>query len=694
MVRLGSRVHGAYNISRMAGTCVRTLLGHQNRMTYKSVSLSVARHFVMCSLLVLIATACYAGDVVLLRDAQASSFEENQIREIAEFLGLGVRTVNLNSKDAGRQALSRIKDPATLAVVLSEGALARLDWARTVASLRERKSGPIPILLFGINGRTDQNELKLWSGGAVGGCTPLGANFHPESLRVSMLASVTRQLAGMELPAVTSPICKMETWAARSVQTVLAVRQADGANAPLLVRTVSHSEQVFFVPQLAPLDVSWIGSTARLPEAFSSMAPFMLFLSYAAGDYGWHMDGHYANFTVDDAWLIQPYGYLDYDALLVEMEKHNFHTTIAFIPWNFDRNKSDVVATFQSHRDRYSVCLHGNNHAHREFGEYRTNSLNDQIADIKQGIARMESFSALTQISYDRFMVFPHGVAPEPTFAALRTYGFLGTANASNIPFGAQVPSDSMFPLRSYTTNYASLLSLYRYPVSVEIPKVAIAVQAFLGNPLLFYGHADLFSSGIGAFNAYADFVNHLQPGTRWTSLGEIARHSYLLRKRAKGGTDVRMLSSEMKLENSADTASIFYIRWNQNSGMASTLTADGALVPYAGSPILPFVIPAHESRTLRITYDNDLDLSHEATQKRSLYVYMLRMVSDFRDLYLFRSTWGNALVRSYYQGRWDSAELYLEHIWWVIVICVAAGISAIRFWQAKVSILRQSRRP
>lgn len=83
------------------------------------------------------------------------------------------------------------------------------------------------------------------------------------------------------------------------------------------------------------------------------MAPFVLFLRYAAGNYGWQLDGHYANLTIDDAWLTQPYGHLDYPALLTEMEKHNFHTTIAFIPWNFDRSEPDTVTLFRDHPERF-----------------------------------------------------------------------------------------------------------------------------------------------------------------------------------------------------------------------------------------------------------------------------------------------------------------------------------------------------
>src|SRR5439155_1261418 len=139
--------------------------------------------------------------------------------------------------------------------------------------------------------------------------------------------------------------------------------------------------EVFFVPQMEAVDQSGHGNRWNLSSAFSSMAPFILFVAYAAGDYGWHLDGHYANLTIDDAWLIQPYGHLDYPALLEEMQKHNFHTTVAFIPWNFDRSETDIVTLFHAHPERFSIYVHGNDHAHREFGYYPVNSLRERFHD-------------------------------------------------------------------------------------------------------------------------------------------------------------------------------------------------------------------------------------------------------------------------------------------------------------------------
>jgi hypothetical protein len=618
-----------------------------------------------------------AADLLLFRGHGTKTLEDYQIHRLADFYGVNLKTIDVGSPDMG-QVVSLTKNPETLAILIEEDALRDAASRRILEGLQQRKGKPIPVMLFGISEQTDQSELKLWSAGAVDACIGLRENFRPTSLQVHGPIAFSRQLIGVALPPVTSPLCKMKVAPVRTVETILTTTGSDGTSVSLLVLSRSQLQPVFLVPKEQLLDSNW--TPAGVSDSFSSMAPFILFLANTVADAGWHSSGHYANLTIDDPWLIQPFGHLDYKALLDEMVEHNFHTTIAFIPWNFDRSRPEVVELFRSRPDRYSICIHGNNHAHREFGEYRTNTLPDQIADIKQAIARMERFTMLTDIPYDRFMVFPHAVAPEPTFEALRSYDFLGTANSSNVPLGEPYPRDPIFFLRPYTTNYANLLSLYRYPAAGEIPRLVVAIHAFLGNPILFYDHSSLFSSGIGAFNSHADFVNQLQPDTKWTSLGEIARHSYLLRKCTNGDVEVLMFSREMELENLADSTQVFYVRRYDGGRLRGIGTVSGSLTISADFSVARIVIPAHESRLLQMTYSNGLDMTHEEVKSRSPYIYALRMVSDFRDIYLAKSSWGDSFAKSYYRHRWDSTELLIERYWWILILLVTVGIGSARY--------------
>jgi hypothetical protein len=629
-------------------------------------------------------STCFAKDVVYIHGQRQHPTEDETIRRLVDFYGLTLYAVDVDSQDAVNRAISRMRSPDTLAVLTSQDALSKLDRKQVQAALRRPKGLGIPILVFGVAAGEDANELKSWSGGALQECAPLANDFRPKVLEVGSAGALTRMLAGLELPAVASPTCSMQFEPAPAIQTVLTARGDGGANAAVLVRAQSKTAETFFVPQMEPFDLSWLGNPRGLPGFFSSMAPFILFLSYEAGDYGWHLDGHYANLTIDDPWLTQPYGHLDYPALLLEMEKHNFHTTIAFIPWNFDRSEPDIVTLFRAHPERFSVCVHGNNHDHREFGDYAIHSLREQIADIKQGVARMERFHALTGIPYDRFMVFPHGVAPEGTFAALKRYDFLGTTNLVSVPLGATLPTDPAFLLRPYTVAYANFLSLSRYPAGVQLPRLEIAMQSFLGNPLLLYGHEDFFVESIGAFNGFADYVNQLQPNTQWTSLGEIAHHSHLVRRREDGGFDAQMFSNEMDLKNPTDRDAVFYIKREEDfSSTIRSLTIDGAPAAFERSRnmvALRLVIPARQVRKLRVAYENDLDLSREDIRKSDVRSYALRRISDFRDLYLSRFTWGRAIKRYYYRYAWNSIELHLEQKWWVYVTCMALAFAVLLY--------------
>jgi hypothetical protein len=632
---------------------------------------------------------CFAGDVILLQEKVPHPVEEEAIRTVADFYGLQLQTLDVGSQNGIDRVVSRLRNPDTLAVVASQGALSRLDKRKVQAALRRTKGLRVPMLVFGVAARGDANELQLWSGGAIRECLPLPNDFRARVLEVRDRGELSGALAGLELPAVASPTCKMQFEPTAEVQAVLAARGGTATDVAVLIRAQAKTAALFFVPQMQPFDLSWHGDRGGLPKAFSSLAPFILFLSHAAGDYAWHLDGHYANLTIDDAWLVQRYGHLDYAALLVEMEKHNFHTTIAFIPWNFDRSKADIVALFRAHPERFSICVHGNDHTHREFGSYDTNSLKDQVADIKQAVARMERFTALTGIPYDRFMVFPHGVAPEPTFSALKAYEFLGTANAENVPLGNTFPADSAFLLRSYTGAYAGLLSLSRYSGAGAVPRTEIAVQSFLGNPLLFYGHENLFEKGIGAFNPFVDLVKQGEPDAQWTSLGEIARHSHLVRRRGDGGFDVWMFSNEMDLNNPTERDAVFYISKREDFAPAiRSLRIDGAPVAFERSGhviTLRAVIPGRQVRKFRLAYQNDLDVSRENISKSSIYAYILRWISDFRDLHLSQVSWGYAIKQAYYDYGGDSIEEYVEQKWWVGVLCVGLVIAGLRYrrWRA-----------
>jgi len=350
---------------------------------------------------------------------------------------------------------------------------------------------------------------------------------------------------------------------------------------------------------------------------------------------------------------------VNYEELLKQAQLHNFHATVAFVPWNFDRSQPAMVSLFREHPDRFSVTIHGNNHVHQEFGAYCGHPLQGQVEDMKQGIARMEKFSQLTGIPYDAVMVFPHSISPNATLAALKRYNFLATANSLNVPSDATAPADPEFALRTATLQFADFPSLRRYSAEAPIPEAQLAIDAFLGNPLLFYVHEGFFAPGIGTFNTIADRVNQLQPDTQWISLGNIAQHLYLEKLRDDGNYDVRTFTGTIHLSNTHKREATFYLEKDEDFALPVTVLVDGQPYPYQRSGTrLRLQLPVREgmSRTIEIKYQNDLNLAAIAVSKSSLRVNTIRQLSDFRDNVVSKTGLGRRLIRSYGEngGNWN----------------------------------------
>jgi len=445
-----------------------------------------------------------------------------------------------------------------------------------------------------------------------------------------------------------------------SLEPLMTVRLDGGASWPVFAQLKAAKPEVFVAAFDGSTVKYGIPSKSDVADALPTLVPVLTFLRFAAGQYCWHGRSDYANLTIDDPWLVEPYGHLSYRGLLAEMKKVGFHTTIAFIPWNYDRSKPAVVSLLKEHQDYFSICVHGNDHDHREFYRYKTSAadpwpakpLDVQETNIRQALARMEPFKTHTGLSYDPVMVFPHNIAPSKTLALLKKYGFLATCNATNVPLGAAKPSDRFFGWRPVTLDFENFPSLKRYTPD-ERSQSDIAIDLFLDNPLLFFGHHDLFTRGADAFNKRAELVNHLGSSVEWQSLGDICRHYYLQKLREDGNYDVRAFFSSIELENEHDRDLTYFVHKEESfSPPVLQVTIDGESYPYKkrdGYLSLCVVVPAHESRAIDIQYDNKLDLTSVDIAKNDHRVNRLRRLSDFRDMTLSKNVLGRAIIYVYY---------------------------------------------
>jgi len=403
------------------------------------------------------------------------------------------------------------------------------------------------------------------------------------------------------------------------------------------------------------------------------------------GERAWHSPGYYANLTIDDPCLKEPYGHVSYKGLSNEMEEANFHTTIAFIPWNYDRCEDGVASLFREHPARFSICVHGNNHDHYEFYKYETDltdswpakPLHDQEEDIIQAIARMERFSKLTGVDYDRVMVFPHAIAPAKTLGLLKKYGFLSTANAGNVPPGSKLPRVQTSTHSFEPPLFENFVSLDRWPAG-HVSKDDIVGALSQGKPLLFYEHHEFFENGIDAFNPIAEMVNAIEPRVQWKSLGYISRHLYLLKKRENGDYDVRSFSKSIELKNNQKNDVAYFVQKTETFiPPIKKVTVDGKAYSYQRNDseiTINVAIPAGESRLIDIEYENDLDIASVDISKDDLRVTILRKLSDFRDMTLATNVLGRTLVHFYYET--DLYKLGLIKLTVLLLVLLTVSIS------------------
>jgi hypothetical protein len=261
-------------------------------------------------------------------------------------------------------------------------------------------------------------------------------------------------------------------------------------------------------------------------------------------------------------------------------------------------------------------------------------------------------------------MVFPHSIAPEKTLEALKAFQYRATVNAWNVPSDRQRPPDVWFALRPATLDFGGLSSVLRYSVDGPLPQGIVALDEYLGNPVVFYGHHDMFEGGIEAFDGVADQVNRLEPRTRWSRLEDLVSHLYLVKSRDdESGYDVRAFADVISLENPSARDAMFYMQKQETGGPAvKSVRVDGVSYPYesrAGTVRFNLPVQSGKSRQISIEYAADPLIAAAGEPGGSaLRVYALRVASDFRDLVLPRYRIGRALVRLYYHGSRQPVEM------------------------------------
>ena len=608
----------------------------------------------MIALMILVFLSRLAGaaDVVFLSDPRTPSAALPALELACRFYGLELSTIPVSAGTDQQAKSALLSEGRLLAVVASAGTLTNGAMVGVLEALKRQDGSRVPILIADLAAESNGGLLTTLSDGRLSWGESFRGETRPGRYEVGAIERVARELARRSFRASLLDVETLSGDPADGIRTIIGVTlENGGATKPVFMMAARNGQEWFYLTrcrvtcplyaQRPPID------EGRILEAL----PMLMFVRYAGGPRCWQSPGYFANLTIDDPWLREPYGDLHFAALLREMERANFHTTLAFIPWNYDRSQAAVVSLFRDHPDRYSLCIHGNDHDRSEFTD--PNSARHREGDIVQGLARMEAFTRLTGIGVDRVMVFPHTIASDAeTLAALKKYNFLATFNQDNVPLSLPRPRELSFYLRAVTQDYGDFPSVNRAGVAGQTAS-DFALELFLGNPILLYDHHDLFRTGVDRFNRLAETINGLGPSVRWATLGTVARHLYLTRARDDGESDVLAMCRSLELENPGPRDMTFHVHKPDAFAVPiRRLTVDGRPCPYertAGGIDLVVTVPAGATALIDLEYENDYAGSSVSIAKASTRVRILRGLSDFRDIRLSSFPLGRAVIRLFY---------------------------------------------
>lgn len=589
-----------------------------------------------------------AEPTVVFVENEKNSIYQQQLELVSRFYGFSVQNVSYDINQL-------TPNSEVFLLVLTEQSLKHID-ANIFFNVLSKNFPQVPVLIVGLTPELSPEILKNWTQDKIQQIQEVENNFEGHyQLEKLPLAG---QLADLKIPFKNQKVTAFNL-KDNSLKSIINLISQDNKKYPFLVNMSTPTNEIFFQSYVQPSPLNGEPIWRMNLRRFLEISGLMLLTKQYCNDKCWHTENSYANLTIDDPWLVEPYGLLNYQKLLEEMNKANYHTTIGFVPWNFDQNnEKQVIDLFKQNPQRYSLSVHGNNHDHREFYKYKVEKGDPWVAkplelqekNLRQAISRMEQFKTKTGLNYDPVFIFPHEIAPEQTLGLLKKYNFIATFNGGNIPLESKDPIDPLFYFRATSLDFANFTNVDRHGVS-EYEEPEIALNLFLGNPILFFEHIILFADGIDAFNKKATMVNRLQPNIKWAGLGDIARHLYLQRKIKEDTFQIQMLSSSIQLENKK-TFPITYQLKKAETTLPQVVKNNGQPLEYIyqnNELLMKMVLQPQQTSQIDITYSNDLNVKTEDVSKPHFKINFLRWISDFRDITFSGNFIGQYFIRAYY---------------------------------------------
>jgi hypothetical protein len=262
------------------------------------------------------------------------------------------------------------------------------------------------------------------------------------------------------------------------------------------------------------------------PKRWLGLLPLLHFLQSVTHDINWQTPTTRACFLFDDpnlhAWT---YGYLDFREMVHQAKSHKYHAAIATVPLDGWYVNPEVARLFREHSDYVSLTTHGCQHTKNEL--IMRNAT--RLPLLAQALRRVEKLEARTQLEVSRVMVAPHSACSESTTDLMLSLGYEGASIALKALLkwnqGKRWPLD--LGLGTVLWMGAGFPVIYRFEMK-RYMQTQLHLTAFLGQPVVFYGHHGDCFAGMENLGKVAAVLEKF--GTHWGSLKTIMRSNYRIR--------------------------------------------------------------------------------------------------------------------------------------------------------------------
>lgn len=377
----------------------------------------------------------------------------------------------------------------------------------------------------------------------------------------------------------------------------------------------------------APLDELAPGEALRerlRAGSFLPLLPVVQFLRRVVGDRSTRRRPR-AAFLFDDPNLHgRTYGFLDFERLVVEGDRVGYHVAFASIPLDMWYASRSAVALFRDHPARLSLLVHGNDHVRRELARPRDAA--ESMALLMQARRRVETFERRFGLPVARVMAPPHGACAETVARELPAAGFEALCVSRPFPWLPRPPADRPLAGWGPTDVVAGGVPIIpRLPFRSSLDEIRL--RAFLGQPLVLYGHHDDLRENGSLLAEVAHDVS--QVGTAsWMSLDEIVATSF----------DTWRDGSRLVVRLHARRAVVDVPDGVEELQIEAAAYAEGDRLCVDGREIAGAVAPAEGVKTVEIRVLRDLpDVSLNVGAATKPWPLLRRGLTETRDRLLPR---------------------------------------------------------